>query len=78
MQDNNKEQLSILTELSSWTLGDLGTKMNRKKIETLITIQVHQRDVFADLTRLYKERKVSSFYNLNQPFNSLNLLLILS
>jgi len=60
MQDNNKEQLSILTELSSWTLGDLGTKMNRKKIETLITIQVHQRDVFADLTRLYKERKVSS------------------
>ena len=34
--------------------------MNRKKIETLITIQVHQRDVFAELTRLYKERKVSS------------------
>ena len=34
--------------------------MNRKKIETLITIQVHQRDVFAELTRLYKERKASA------------------
>ena len=60
MQDNNKAQLAVLSELSSWTLGDLGTKMNRRKIETLITIQVHQRDVFADLTKLYKERKVSS------------------
>ena len=41
------------------TLDDLGSKMNRKKIETLITIQVHQRDVFAELTKLYKERKIS-------------------
>ena len=60
MQDNNKAQLGILSELSSWTLDDLGTKMNRRKIETLITIQVHQRDVFSELTKLYKERKVSS------------------
>ena len=33
--------------------------MNRIKIETLVTIQVHQRDVFADLTKLFKERKLS-------------------
>jgi hypothetical protein len=60
MQDNNKRQLNLLSELSSWTLQDLGTTMNRRKIETLITIQVHQRDVFAELVRFYKERKVSS------------------
>ena len=60
MQENNKRQLALLSELSSWTLQDLGTKMNRRKIETLITVQVHQRDVFAELVRFYKERKVSS------------------
>eukprot|EP00949_MAST-11_sp_MAST-11-sp1_P002825 g2825.t1 len=59
MQENNKLQLRVLDELSQWTLDDLGSKMNRKKIETLITIQVHQRDVFAELTKLYKERKIS-------------------
>jgi dynein heavy chain len=32
--------------------------MNRTKIETLVTIQVHQRDVFADITKLFKERKI--------------------
>ncbi|MEM7807766.1 MAG: BatA domain-containing protein [Planctomycetota bacterium] len=55
--DNNKQQLAVLHELSSWCLKDLGTSMNRRKVETLVTIQVHQRDVFADLARLYKERK---------------------
>jgi dynein heavy chain, axonemal len=60
MSENNKRQLGLLHELSGWTLQDLGSKMNRRKIETLITVQVHQRDVFADLTRFYKERKVSS------------------
>ena len=60
MQENNKRQLGLLSELSGWTLQDLGTKMNRRKMETLITVQVHQRDVFAELVRFYKERKVSS------------------
>ena len=47
----------MLQELSSWCLTDLKTKMNRRKIETLVTIHVHQRDVFADLARIFKERK---------------------
>jgi dynein heavy chain, axonemal len=60
MLDTNKQQLSILQDLSLWCLEDLGTRMNRTKVETLITIQVHQRDVFADLTKLFKERKLSN------------------
>ena len=32
--------------------------MNRVKVETLVTIQVHQRDVLGDLGKLYKERKI--------------------
>ncbi|CBN78680.1 dynein heavy chain [Ectocarpus siliculosus] len=58
MSETNRGQLGVLQEMSSWCLQDLGTKMNRTKIETLVTIQVHQRDVFMDLTRLYKERKI--------------------
>jgi dynein heavy chain len=49
----------MLSELSSWCLTDLGTKLNRTKVETLITIEVHQRDCFLELYRLYKEKKLS-------------------
>lgn len=55
--ETNKQQLMVLQELSSWCLTDLKTKMNRRNVETLVTIQVHQRDVFADLAKLYKDRK---------------------
>jgi dynein heavy chain len=39
---------------------DLGNALNRKKIETLVTIQVHQRDVTNELNSLYKARKLST------------------
>ena len=55
----NKHQLAVLQDLSSWCLEDL-SRMNRVKIETLITIQVHQKDVLSDLTKLFKERKLSN------------------
>eukprot|EP01029_Cantina_marsupialis_P005375 TRINITY_DN157_c1_g2_i1.p1 TRINITY_DN157_c1_g2~~TRINITY_DN157_c1_g2_i1.p1 ORF type:complete len:3733 (+),score=1529.44 TRINITY_DN157_c1_g2_i1:1436-11200(+) len=60
MKDANKKSLEILRILSSWCLTDLGTKMNRVKIETMITIQVHQRDVLNDLTTMYKMKKINS------------------
>lgn len=59
MADTNKHIYNILMELSSWCLQDLGTKMNRTKIETLVTIHLHQRDVTNDLTNLFKQRKIS-------------------
>eukprot|EP01042_Synura_sphagnicola_P000006 gene6-7_t len=59
MVENSRVQLATLQDLSSWCLEDLGSLMNRVKIETLVTIQVHQRDVFADLARLFKERKLA-------------------
>lgn len=40
----------VLGELTLFTTQDL-SPLDRTKIETLITIQVHQRDVFADLVR---------------------------
>jgi dynein heavy chain len=59
MVETNKIQLSTLHDLSSWCLEDLGSKMNRIKVETLVTIQVHQRDVFSDLTKRFRERKLN-------------------
>lgn len=55
----NKKALDVLTVLSSWCLQDLGTKMNRTKIETLVTIQVHQRDVINDVYGLYRAKKIT-------------------
>ena len=40
MSDTNKMQLTILQDLSSWCLEDLQSRMNRIKVETLVTIQV--------------------------------------
>jgi len=57
--DTNRNQLNVLQDLSNWCLEDLGSKMNRIKVETLVTIQVHQREVFTDLTKRFRERKLS-------------------
>ncbi|TYZ61675.1 hypothetical protein PybrP1_000691 [[Pythium] brassicae (nom. inval.)] len=59
MKDTSAKQALVLTELSNWCLTDLGAKQNRIKIETLVTIHVHQRDVMTDLATLYKQKKLS-------------------
>eukprot|EP00968_Pinguiococcus_pyrenoidosus_P001288 scaffold57_cov254-Pinguiococcus_pyrenoidosus.AAC.41 len=48
----------ILGWLSGWCLHDLGPKFNRKKIETLITVHLHQRDVTDEMRQLAKEGKI--------------------
>jgi len=59
MKDNAARQIQVLTEMSSWCLQDLKTKVNRKKIETLVTVHVHQRDIATELKQLVSQKKVS-------------------
>ncbi len=58
MRENSQKQLQVLSEMSSWCLQDLGTKVNRKKIETLVTVHVHQRDIAQELMHLVRTKKV--------------------
>lgn len=58
MKDNSQRQLRILSEMSSWCLQDLGTKVNRRKIETLVTVHVHQRDISQELAQLVKSKRI--------------------
>ncbi|CAM9244386.1 unnamed protein product [Chrysoparadoxa australica] len=59
VKECNQRQLQILQEMSSWCLLDLGSKSNRTKVETLVTIHVHQRDVINDLATLHRQKRIS-------------------
>lgn len=58
MKENSVRQSQLLTEMSNWCLQDLGTKVNRRKIETLVTVHVHQRDIANELALLVKNKNV--------------------
>lgn len=58
MKECDQRQNNILKEMSSWCLQDLGSSVNRRKIETLVTIHVHARDVTTELYNLAKNKKI--------------------
>jgi len=60
VEQAKRKALDVQRTMGTWCLQDLGSKINRIKIETLVTIQVHQSDVSRDIASLWKQKKVRS------------------
>lgn len=60
MRHVDQKTLNILNIMADWCRGELGSKLTRTKVETLVTIHVHQRDVVSALLKLYNEGLLKS------------------
>ncbi|CAE8591739.1 unnamed protein product, partial [Polarella glacialis] len=54
----NKKFVQMLSDLVGMCLTDLGSKMNRTKFETLVTVHVHQKDLFQEVWKKARDGKV--------------------
>eukprot|EP00927_Polykrikos_kofoidii_P046386 TRINITY_DN40623_c0_g2_i1.p1 TRINITY_DN40623_c0_g2~~TRINITY_DN40623_c0_g2_i1.p1 ORF type:complete len:3637 (-),score=783.39 TRINITY_DN40623_c0_g2_i1:390-10571(-) len=54
----NKKFVQMLNDLVNACLTDLGSKMNRTKFETLVTVHVHQKDLFQEVWKKVKDGRV--------------------
>ena len=58
INDVCKRAAAVLAEMSEWCMEEL-SKMTRTNYETLITIQVHQRDVLDNINSLFRQKNFS-------------------
>ena len=55
LERKNSEVRGVLQDLVAMCLEDIRDKLKRTKIETLVTIQVHQRDLYGEIGRATSE-----------------------
>ena len=60
LEKKTREVLGALTELSGMCLDSTLNKLNRIKVETLVTIQVHQRDLSESIRGIYRAQPSKS------------------
>jgi len=58
MPNANKKFVQMLTELVAICLTNLSSKMERTKFETLVTVHVHQKDLFQEVWKKARDGKV--------------------
>jgi dynein heavy chain len=60
-----KEVSSNLNDLTDMCLEDIPSTLIRTKIETLVTIQVHQRDLSSDIKDIYRANPHKGIYDFD-------------
>jgi len=58
LERKKKEIKAIMDDLSAMCLEDIPSNLVRIKIETMVTIQVYQRDKFTEITDMVKAQKI--------------------